>query len=50
MLAGFDKFSEVMRNHHEQFVVIGGTACEAALEDTGIARRATRDIDMVVII
>lgn len=31
MLAGFDKFSEVMRNHNEQFVVIGGTACEAAL-------------------
>ena len=50
MLVGFDKFSEVMRNHNEQFVVIGGTACEAALEDTGIARRATRDIDMVVII
>lgn len=50
MLTGFDKFSEVMRNHHEQFVVIGGTACEAALENTGINRpHVTKDIDMVIV-
>lgn len=33
MLTGFDKFSEVMHNHCEHFVVIGGTACEAAMEE-----------------
>lgn len=51
MLTGFDKFSEVMRNHCEHFVVIGGTACEAALENTGITRQhVTKDIDMVIVI
>lgn len=50
MLTGFDKFSEMMQSHKEQFVVIGGTACEAALEQTGLTRRATKDIDMVVVI
>jgi len=50
MLTGFDKFKEIMHNYSNQFVVIGGTACEVALENTGITRRATRDIDMMVII
>lgn len=50
MLTGFDKFSEVMRNHREHFVVIGGTACEAALENSGITRQhVTKDIDMVIV-
>lgn len=50
MLIGFDRFSEVMRNYREHFVVIGGTACEAALENTGITRpHVTKDIDIVII-
>ena len=50
MVGGLDKFRETFANFSDNFVIIGGTACEEVLSGTEMRPRATMDIDIVVIV
>ena len=46
MVIGLDKFKSWFQNYHDSYIIIGGTACDAVLDDAGFTPRATKDIDM----
>ena len=50
MVGGLDKFRERFARFVDNFVIIGGTACEEILSGTEMRARATMDIDIVVIV
>lgn len=50
MVGGLDKFKEYFAKFSDNFVIIGGTACDEVLRDTEMRPRATMDIDIVVIV
>lgn len=50
MSTGIDVFSKHFAEYKEQYVIIGGTACEMLLSEEALDFRLTRDIDMVLII
>lgn len=50
MVGGLDKFRERFARFSDNFVIIGGTACDEVLRDTEMRPRATMDIDIVVIV
>lgn len=50
MITGFTKFKEKFQGFENQYVVIGGTACELLMENEDMAFRATKDIDIVLVI
>ncbi len=49
-MEGLNKFREAFAEYSENYVVIGGTACEIVMKDTVVRPRATHDIDMIVIV
>lgn len=50
MVVGLEKFKETFANFSDNFVIIGGTACDEVLSSTEMVPRATLDIDIVVIV
>lgn len=50
MVYGIDKFKEYFADYAGQYVFIGGTACYILLNDIGSSFRATKDLDMVLLI
>lgn len=50
MVAGLDKFREAFAGFSDNYVIIGGTACDIVLSGTDMKPRATDDIDMVLIV
>lgn len=50
MVHGLEKFKEYFRDHTSQYVFIGGTACDILMDELGAPFRATKDLDMVLII
>lgn len=50
MVHGLDKFREYFGNHSSQYVLIGGTACDILMNEIGAPFRATKDLDIVLII
>ena len=50
MIKGLDAFKEYFRDFNDQYVIIGGTACDIVFEDSDLSFRATKDIDMVLIV
>ena len=50
MAIGIDVFREHFRNYSDQYVLIGGVACELLLDEAGAGFRPTRDIDMVLVV
>lgn len=49
-MVGLDKFKEAFAEFSENYVIIGGTACDIAMTGTVVRPRATHDIDMIVIV
>ena len=49
-MEGLDKFREAFEAYSENYVIIGGTACDIAMTGTAVRPRATHDIDMIVIV
>lgn len=47
---GLDKFREAFADFSDNYVVIGGTACDITMTGTVVRPRATHDIDMIVIV
>lgn len=50
MVQGIDKFKNAFKDFSEQYVLIGGTACDINLSAEGGEFRATKDLDMVLIV
>ena len=50
MVKGLEKFKEYFAGFEDNYVIIGGTACDIALSDTDMRPRATDDIDMILVI
>ena len=50
MVKGLDIFQEYFRNYTDQYVLIGGAACSISFEEQDATFRATKDLDMVLIV
>jgi hypothetical protein len=50
MLKGLDKFQEHFNEYRNSFVLIGGVACHEWLASQGLSFRATKDLDIVLIL
>jgi hypothetical protein len=50
MVKGLEKFKEHFAGFEDNYVVIGGTACDIVLRDTDMRPRATDDIDMILVV
>lgn len=50
MVKGLDVFRKYFADYEEQYVLIGGAACDILFESNEVNFRATRDLDMVLII
>lgn len=50
MVVGLDKFKEAFADFKDNYVIIGGTACDIILSDTDMLPRATDDIDMILVV
>lgn len=49
-MVGLDRFKEAFAEFLDNYVIIGGTACDIAMTGTAVRPRATRDIDMIVVV
>ena len=50
MIRGFESFKEWFKGYEDGYVIIGGTACDFIMSEEDMPFRATKDIDMVLII
>jgi len=50
MVTGIDSFKEWFKGSENQYAIIGGTACDILMTEEGLDFRATKDIDLVLII
>lgn len=50
MVYGLTKFREAFADFADNYVIIGGTACDAILQGSPMRPRATDDIDMIVVV
>lgn len=49
-MEGLEKFKEAFAPYSDNYVIIGGTACEIVMRDSIVKPRATHDIDIIVIV
>lgn len=50
MVLGIEKFKEWFHGYEDQYVIIGGTACDLLMTEEGLDFRGTKDIDLVLIV
>lgn len=50
MVRGIDSFRDYFKGFEDQYTIIGGTACDLLMSNDGLSFRATKDIDLVLII
>ena len=50
MIKGLEIFSEFFRGYQNQYVLIGGAACDIVFREVDLSFRATKDLDMVLIV
>ena len=50
MVKGIEIFKEYFRDYTDEYVLIGGAACDIIFDDSNASFRVTRDLDMVLII
>jgi hypothetical protein len=50
MVKGLEKFKEHFAEFKDNYVIIGGTACDITLRGTDMRARATDDIDMILVV
>lgn len=50
MVIGLEKFREALKDYSDNYVIIGGTACDVVLSGTDMRPRATDDIDMILVV
>ena len=50
MVKGIEKFRTAFKDYTDHFIIIGGTACDNVMNNVGLDFRATKDLDIVLII
>lgn len=50
MVVGIEKFKEYFKEFQDSYIIIGGTACDIITEDANIEPRATKDIDIILLV
>lgn len=50
MVKGIDSFKKWFKGCEEQYAIIGGTACDILMTEEGLNFRATKDLDLVLIV
>lgn len=50
MVVGMDLFTEHFQSHTNQYVLIGGGACDRHFEKAGLPFRVTKDLDIILIV
>ena len=50
MVTGFESFRTHFQGYEDCYTIIGGTACDILMGDAALPFRATRDIDMILLI
>jgi len=50
MVRGLDVFKKYFEAFPDNYVVIGGTACDVIIEEAGFTPRATKDIDIILVV
>lgn len=50
MVRGIDSFRKWFLGFEEQYTIIGGTACDLLMNEEGLRFRATKDLDVVLIV
>lgn len=50
MVRGLEKFLEYFKGYEDNYIIIGGTACDIRYSEIGLDFRATNDIDMILVI
>ncbi len=50
MVTGIDKFKEYFAQYEDNYIIIGGTACDMIEENAGQIPRATKDIDIILVV
>ena len=50
MVKGLDKYREAFAHFSDNYVIIGGTACDVILSQTDMRPRVTDDIDMILVV
>lgn len=49
-LKGIDVFKDYFKNHSDKYVLIGGAACDLLFGEAGQEFRATKDLDLVLLV
>lgn len=50
MVNGFDSFREHFSGYEDCYTIIGGTACDILMSDAALEFRATKDVDMILLL
>jgi hypothetical protein len=50
MVRGINKFREYFKDFPDSYVIIGGTACDLIIRESDLTPRATKDIDIILVI
>ncbi len=50
MVRGLDIFKEYFKEYADNYVIIGGTACDIIIDEAGFKPRATKDIDIILVV
>lgn len=50
MVKGLELFTEYFENFTDQYILIGGGACDVQMRKKGLQFRATKDLDIVIIV
>ena len=50
MIRGIDSFREWFKGYEDGYTIIGGAACDLLMTDEGLEFRATKDLDLVLIV
>ena len=48
MVRGLDIFKKYFEAYPDNYIIIGGTACDLILDEAGFIPRATKDIDIIL--
>ncbi len=49
MVNGIEIFRDFFKDYTDHYILIGGAACDELLTDAGLTFRATKDLDIILI-
>lgn len=50
MVRGLEIFRQHFKEYADNYIIIGGTACDIIIDNVGLTPRATKDIDIILVI